>query len=322
MEYEAARGEFRALVDQSPNDHVYQLDLAITQSMLGQLFMNLRMWDAARKELDEACHSHRRLTELFPAIAAYRMHRANALSSSGLLFMTRGLTTGTAGQLHQATTELQQAADIDRKLADEFPNVQSYQVNLGGNYCNLGILMRVQGKSTESLEWFEKAVKVLTPVHEKEPRDTNAKGFLRNSLRSRAEIYDRTGKHFEAVNDWDKVINLSPTSEQPEQRASRASSRVRAGLVVEAVAEVAELTKSLNWNASQWYDFACIYSLATSKFADKKQEYAGRAIELLTKAVKAGYKDAAHMATDTDLDPLRNRDDFKKLLVDLQKKKP
>ena len=39
-------------------------------------------------------------------------------------------------------------------------------------------------------------------------------------------------------------------------------------------------------------------------------------MELLQKAVKAGYKDAAHMAKDTDLDPLRGREDFRKLLAE------
>ena len=41
------------------------------------------------------------------------------------------------------------------------------------------------------------------------------------------------------------------------------------------------------------------------------KEDADRAIDLLQKAVKAGYKDAAHMAKVTDLEPLRAREDFK-----------
>ena len=56
----------------------------------------------------------------------------------------------------------------------------------------------------------------------------------------------------------------------------------------------------------------------TAKAADKKQEYADRAIELLHKAIKPGYHDAAHMAKDKDLDGLRERDDFKKLLAELE----
>ena len=51
----------------------------------------------------------------------------------------------------------------------------------------------------------------------------------------------------------------------------------------------------------------------------KKQEYADRAMECLQKAVKAGYKDHALMTKDTDLDPLREREDFKELLADLRK---
>ena len=38
----------------------------------------------------------------------------------------------------------------------------------------------------------------------------------------------------------------------------------------------------------------------------------------LKKAVAAGYHDAAHISKDHDLDALRDRDDFKKLLSDLQ----
>ena len=42
-------------------------------------------------------------------------------------------------------------------------------------------------------------------------------------------------------------------------------------------------------------------------------------MEMLHKAVKAGYTDAAHMAKDKNLDPLRERDDFKKLIAELEK---
>jgi serine/threonine protein kinase len=45
---------------------------------------------------------------------------------------------------------------------------------------------------------------------------------------------------------------------------------------------------------------------------------ADRAMDWLRKAAAAGYKDAAHMKQDTDLDALRGREDFKKLLADLE----
>jgi hypothetical protein len=81
----------------------------------------------------------------------------------------------------------------------------------------------------------------------------------------------------------------------------------------------AERGKLATWNAGQWYDFACVYAVASGKVAGKQQEYADRAMELLRQAVKAGWKDAAHMRRDTDLDPLRARADFQELIAELEK---
>jgi hypothetical protein len=68
------------------------------------------------------------------------------------------------------------------------------------------------------------------------------------------------------------------------------------------------------------YTAACGHALCVP-LADKpqtKDKYAARSVELLRKAVAKGYKDAAQMKTDADLDALRQRDDFQKLLADLE----
>ena len=51
------------------------------------------------------------------------------------------------------------------------------------------------------------------------------------------------------------------------------------------------------------------------------QQAADRAMGLLHTAVRAGFNNAAHMKKDTDLDPLRDRADFKELLESLAKPK-
>jgi hypothetical protein len=50
------------------------------------------------------------------------------------------------------------------------------------------------------------------------------------------------------------------------------------------------------------------------------QFYGDEAMKLLRDAVAKGFQDAAHMKKDSDLDPLRGRDDFQKLLADLEAK--
>ena len=82
------------------------------------------------------------------------------------------------------------------------------------------------------------------------------------------------------------------------------------------------MTKSSKWNAGQWYDFACVYALASGQDAARREEYAARAVGLLRQAIAKGYQDADHMAKDADLDPLRKREDFQKLLADLRAKSP
>ena len=81
-----------------------------------------------------------------------------------------------------------------------------------------------------------------------------------------------------------------------------------------------QLTKHPDWSADHWYNFSCLYSLASTKRAENEKAYADRAMELLQKAVEAGWDEAAHTANDADLAPLRDRDDFKKLLAELEKK--
>lgn len=61
--------------------------------------------------------------------------------------------------------------------------------------------------------------------------------------------------------------------------------------------------------------------LPAAKRRDLAHSYADRAMALLRQAVAKGYKDAAHLKKDKDLDPLRSRPDFQKLLAELEQKK-
>jgi hypothetical protein len=60
--------------------------------------------------------------------------------------------------------------------------------------------------------------------------------------------------------------------------------------------------------------------LSAWQFPGKRiqKQYAARAVALLHQAVGKGFKDAAHMKEDKDLDALRDREDFKWLLVELK----
>ena len=58
--------------------------------------------------------------------------------------------------------------------------------------------------------------------------------------------------------------------------------------------------------------------LSDVKRKELAQSYGDKAMAALRQAIQNGFKDAAHMKKDTDLDALRGREDFKKLLGDLK----
>ena len=293
----------------------YRVDLAKSHSSMGFLQKVLRRGPEAEEQDRKALAIYEQLAAEFPAVPEYGKNLGDSHNNLGALLAD-------LGKRPEAEEQYRKALAIREKLVAEFPAVPTYRVDLGGSYCNFGNLVASSGQAGESMQWFEKAIRTLTAVYEQDRRLAQAKQFLRNSHQGRAMASARLRKFTEAIKDWDGAIELSTEQEQPELRARRATSRIQAGQIAEAVAEFAELTKSPKWNSGQWYDFACAYSIASGKSADKKQEYADRAMELLQKAVKAGFKNAAHMAKDTDLDPIQGREDFKKLVKELAAKQP
>jgi tetratricopeptide (TPR) repeat protein len=312
-EYHAACHILEKLTTQFPDVPDYQQRLARTRMNLGLLLVSLRKVEEARAQYLAARDILTKLVARAPDVPDYQLSLATVHNHLGNLLFRRGQNGG-------ARVEYQAACKILKRLIAQFPNVVKYQIELGGSYCNYGSVLSSEGSLIEGVQLFSLAVRTLHPVHDKDARDATARQFLFNSYANRAEAYHRLKQPNRAVNDWDRAIELSEIAERALLRASRAASQIQAGQVAEAVAEIADLSKTPNWNAGQWYDFACICALASGKSADKKQEYADRAMQLLHMAVKAGYQDGAHMRKDADLDSLRAREDFKKLLAELEKK--
>jgi serine/threonine protein kinase/Flp pilus assembly protein TadD len=309
-EYRKALAIQKNLAAEFPAVSKYRRDLASSHNNLGFLLGQMGKRSEAEAEYRRALTILEKLAADFPAVPQYRQELASSHNNLGSLL-------DDLGRRSEAEKQYRQALGIQEKLAAAFPAVPEYQVELGGSYGNFGGSVRDGGRPSEGLDWLDKAIRTLTPVYEHDRRMEQASRFLRNSYFNRAKAYDQLRKYDEADKDWVRAIELSPKEAHAEFRCSRALSQLKAGRGAEALAEVVELTKSSSWNADDWYNFACVFAVASGKIPEKKHPYADRSMELLYKAVKAGFKDAAQMKQDTDLDSLRERDDFKKLLAEL-----
>jgi serine/threonine protein kinase/tetratricopeptide (TPR) repeat protein len=316
----AAEGQYRQalailgkLAAEFPAVPEHRVELARSHYSLAQLLRDLGNRPGAEGQYRQAIDLLEKLAAEFPAVPEYCRKLARSHNQLGLLLVELKDRPGAEGQYRQALA-------IREKLAADFRSLPAYQVELGGSACNFGNLLSATNRSGESLVWFEKAIHTLTAVYEQDRQSFMPKRFLRNSHAGRAIAYGRLGKYPEAARDWDRAVELTPRAEQPPYRMARTTAWVKAGLVAEAVAEVAELMKQPGVPAPFLYDSACVYALASVKSADKKQEYADRAMQLLQRAVKAGFNNAARLRKNPDLDPLRAREDFQKLIAGLEKK--
>jgi tetratricopeptide (TPR) repeat protein len=293
----------------------YRREVARSHFHVGNLLADRGQSAAAEAEYRTALALQEKLAAEFPAVAAYRSDQARSLNNLGNMLSRQK-------KAEEAEKHYRQALQVREKLVADSPGVSSYRVDLGGNYNNLGLWLQEGGRPADSLPWYERAIQTLEPVHQKEPRAVTPREFLRNALQGRATSYDRLGKHAEAAKDWDRVIELTPDGEKAGLRVTRARSMLAAGRAAVAVAEAEAVLKLPDLTPLHLYSLACVYSLAAAAGGPQQSEYADAAVGLLRQAVKAGYQNTTRLTEDQDLAPLRGRDDFKKLVAELEAKFP
>jgi tetratricopeptide (TPR) repeat protein len=255
-----------------------------------------------------------KLAAEYPAVPQYRRDLASSHNDVGNLH--RDLR-----KRAEAEAAYRRALAIQVKLATDVPAVPQYRIELAGSQCNFGHLLRDSNQTEQSLPLFAQAIATLEEVLRQIKVNVTAQQFLRNAHWGRAQALDGLKRHAEAARDWDKVVELSPEAQRAGFRANRALSRVRAGQVDAAIQEAEEVAKNSDGNTL--YHAAAVLALAAARRDEpggslSKDKCAQRAVVLLGQAVAKGYKDAEHMKNDDDLKALRGRDDFKKLLAELE----
>jgi tetratricopeptide (TPR) repeat protein len=200
------------------------------------------------------------------------------------------------GRLQEAETDLNEALSIIKQLVADFPNQPDLRNQLANSCVNLARL------------------------HEKQGNWATAKRLL---LEGRPH-------HLNAL----KASPQNPAYRQVYRNHLNVLTRVHAALMEqEDAVRTAETYRDLGGSGpADTYDAACSLSLCVplvakhAKLDDKQrkeaaQSYGDAAMKLLREAVTKGFRDVAHMQKDTDLDPLRQREDFRKLIAGLKGKR-
>ena len=208
------------------------------------------------------------------------------------------------------------------KLGPDHPDTLMSVANLASSYAALGRYAEVVALSEETLK--------LTK--DKLGSDHAATLVSMNSL---AISYAHLGRRPEALQLFEETLQLRMSKLGPDHPDTFQSmsnlTKCYCGLgrYPEALSLREEMLRL--WKAKLGanhpntigaiYDVACTHALMIAKAEDRSKQ-ADLAMNWLQQAVAAGYKDAAHMKKDTDLDGLHKREDFKKLIAELESKAP
>ncbi len=182
------------------------------------------------------------------------------------------------------------------KVVDDEPKVLFHRQILAMALRGLGNGLLKLGRPAEALDAYGRAVTLTEQLIKENPAD---KGYPAMRFRS---LVDR-GRARWALGD-----------------PAGAAADVRHGL---------RLSEGLRLQEG-WMTFAIAYAHAalaglagqegTDVSAAQGKAHADQAMALLRKAVDAGYRAIGNFRTEGALDPLREREDFKKLLTELEQK--
>jgi eukaryotic-like serine/threonine-protein kinase len=282
---------------------------------------------------DEAAAAYREAHDLFAKLAA--AHPTIAHYQEGLATSTRGLAMihGRQGKWQLAEEGFRKAAEIYQHLVRTDPHSPEHVTKLASCW-QAGAVMLCRAEADEkAIRWADRAITGLRQALAWGRRDPRARDLLWKTYRVKAECLSQLGRHAEAARSWEEAARASPASQRRWLQFRKAGARAAAGAHVEAAAEVESLLPDKGGSAADAFEAAKAYAacsraaaadgqLPAEKKARLVERHAVRAVSLLARAhAGKAFADAEvlkHLLIDQSLHPLRERDDFRRLVERIQ----
>jgi serine/threonine-protein kinase len=287
-EYRAALKEKQRLVDEHPAVPAYRNELAKSHNNLGNLMSDLGKRADAEIEYRAALKEQQRLADDH-RLPAYRTELARTHNNLGVFLVDLGRPA-------QAETEYRAAVNLQRNLATESPDVPNHRYELAVTVVNMAKLRQAAGDCEQASALLREARPQIEEALRAYPKNSEYRSAYRDSLFTLGRILVSLGDH-------------------------------------EAAAQVAEKLRTQGFEpANDNYNAACILCrlvpivikdsrLPESKRNEQARTYADKSLQNLGEAIRRGFNDGSQIKKEPDLDPIRSRDDFKKLLTKLEKGK-
>jgi serine/threonine-protein kinase len=335
-EFSTALGIMEALCAANPDQLAFRADLAEPLNSFGNFYYYADRMRDAENSYQRALAIYEELAQREPESASYRMMEARLRTNLGLLYIR-------TAQYAKAESSLQRAQQDLELLAHEFPAEPDYQNLLAIAHTDLGTMYLNTKRVAKAGEEYRKAVLLQEKLWRKHPDFLDVAARLGSTYAGLGDV-DREGNNFnqalrsyaKAFDTLDRVLDVEPRFElalnmRDSCRLERAIAFGMQGDYESATRDVEAMRPEGRSSARDLYNLACVYGLcAAASGKDPKlpsnerhsraNGYATQGVELLRQAIAKGYKNMDAIKTDSDLDCLRGRDDFKQLIAGLPKK--
>jgi tetratricopeptide (TPR) repeat protein len=326
--YQTALNLRKELAARLAEDPRHQAELALSHYNLGRIYEATDRLEQSRRAHEEALTLRRRLLEQFPRLPATRDWVAiSQLALALVQFRQKRLDDSDRNALEAERTY--------RALTKEYPGVPGYAVRLASALDRRARIAFVREQWDDGLAACSEALtlvqEVLRVFPSSEARQVGYGGRL-----TQGRILYRLGRFAEALEAYNQALTLASPAQQFEARVERAPVVGRAGRHAEALAEVRDLRdRSGDLTGAQCWLLAVGFASAAEAAAkDAKLPEAERrrlaetaapeAVALLRRAADKGYFDTAEevrsLRAQPELNFLREREDFRKLLERVEKK--
>jgi serine/threonine protein kinase/Tfp pilus assembly protein PilF len=317
-----------------PNRPQFRQELAKNHQGLGVLLSNTSRLAEAETAYRDGLALSKQLAADFPTRPEFRQDLARNHCSLGILFRD-------GGRLREAETAYRDALTLQRQLVADFPTRPTFRNDLANSHHHLGLLLGRAGRLAEAETAYLDALAVRKQLAAEFPNQPDRRNELAGTLVNFAQLCNQR-RHFQSAKaclEEARPLHQAALQANPRHPGYRqdycnnllALVQAHAGLRDQAGAvATAERLRDLEWDPpGNAYDAACGLALcipivhtdeqaAPDARAKAVQFYGDAAMAMLKAAVARGWKEAAHMKKDTDLDPLRQREDFKVLVAELE----
>ncbi len=218
-----------------------------------------------------------------------------------LIHRRMGLIHRRSGRLAEALASYERARELAEPLANAYPGDISFQLDLAENLAEIGEVLGVLDRSSEALAslkkalpWFDKAHAAQHKLVQADPSTSLNRSNLADTIRRRGVVYQRCSRVEEAAADFRTSADL--------------------------------LGRLANPSSGDLYSLCCSLALLAGVLdrpgsgfsAAVRQREADAAMVALRRAVDGGWQNIVEARTDSNLDPIRSRPDFRLLMLDLE----